>query len=501
MGMTVAHAAGREVAGRLIRHEYLLLAAVTLLAAGLRFYRLGEWSFWIDEIITVTASAYIADWPLTRLPLNLVFTRVALELFGTAEWSARLAPALAGVLAVPALYVLSRRLFGPAVALTAAVFLALSPWHLFWSQNARFYTLLLLFYNAGLLLFLISWREKRPVYALLGFFLLVVAARERSTAFFFVPVLVAYLAYLWLTAPGRQLAINRRLLLPMFGLVAAFGVYDLSLMLLDRDGSLTASIWRTFVGSQNQNPLRLALSIAFQIGAPLLCLAAVGGLSLLRPGARGRGQGAEGRGHDSGWIAAIVGRVRRVDPAVAFVVTGAVLPPLLLVLLSLFMFTVDRYVFMTLPFWCLLAALALKALAGSHGRRLAAALLLVLVLISVGQLVLYYQFQNGNRPAWRQAMAVVAQRWAPGDRVLSTTPRVAQYYLGDEVRDINNFQPQLIQSHQGRTWFIIDDSLGWVKPALHDWIRQNATLVEVLDVALPGKSLAIRVYLYEPGWF
>jgi mannosyltransferase len=498
MDIIVTQATRHEVAGRHIRYEYLLLAAVTLLAAGLRFYRLGEWSFWIDEIITVTASAYIADWPPARLPLYLVFTRVALELFGTAEWSARLAPALAGVLAIPVLYFLSRRLFGPAVALIATVLLALSPWHLFWSQNARFYTLLLLFYTLGLLLFLISWREKRPVYALLGFFFLILAARERSTGFFFVPVLASYLVYLWLTAPGRELAINRRLLLPMFGLVAAFAIYDLSLMLLGRDGSLTASIWRTFVGSQNQNPLRLAMSIAFQIGAPLVCLGIAGGFWLLRRGARGPGAGMAAR-YGRGLALAILDGARRLDPAVAFLVVSAVLPPLLLVVLSLFMFTVDRYVFMTLPFWCLLAALALRALAERHGRGPAVALLLALALVSVGQLVLYYEFQNGNRPAWRQAMAVVGQRQEPGDSVLSTTPRVAHYYLGDEVRDINNFQPQLIQSRQGRTWFIIDDSLGWVKPALHDWIRQNATLVEVLDVALPGKSLAIRVYLYEPG--
>jgi hypothetical protein len=32
---------------------YLLLAAITLLAAALRFYKLGEWSFWVDEFYSV----------------------------------------------------------------------------------------------------------------------------------------------------------------------------------------------------------------------------------------------------------------------------------------------------------------------------------------------------------------------------------------------------------------------------------------------------------------
>ena len=33
--------------------NYGLLLLITLLAAALRFYKLGEWSFWIDEIYTI----------------------------------------------------------------------------------------------------------------------------------------------------------------------------------------------------------------------------------------------------------------------------------------------------------------------------------------------------------------------------------------------------------------------------------------------------------------
>jgi hypothetical protein len=33
--------------------HYGLLLLITLLAAALRFYKLGDWSFWIDEIYTV----------------------------------------------------------------------------------------------------------------------------------------------------------------------------------------------------------------------------------------------------------------------------------------------------------------------------------------------------------------------------------------------------------------------------------------------------------------
>jgi hypothetical protein len=39
--------------GILQKHQLPLLAAITLLALALRLYRLGEWSFWIDEVFTV----------------------------------------------------------------------------------------------------------------------------------------------------------------------------------------------------------------------------------------------------------------------------------------------------------------------------------------------------------------------------------------------------------------------------------------------------------------
>lgn len=489
-----------RVAGRDIAYEYLLLAAVSLFAASLRFYKLGEWSFWLDEVITVNASAYIADWPLTRLPIYLVLTRATLDLFGSGEWSARLAPALTGILTIPALYFPTRRLLGPAVALMAAALLAIAPWHLFWSQNARFYALLLLFYNLGMLLFLIGLREKRPSYLLVAFLFLILAVRERSTAFFFVPVIAAYLAGLWLTAPGRQLAWSRRLLLVMIGLVVTFGLYDLSLLLFGREGSLIGSVWRTFVGKPNHDPLRLALAIAFQMGLPLLCLGGVGGLYLSLNRTLDAGshlQGAKTCNVERSTLHPLAVR----DRAILFVFVGAVLPPLVLLLLSLFMFTVDRYVFITLPFWCILAAAAIKELfdlTQRRGRPLAWAVLLLLLLTSLAQVMLYYRFQNGNRPAWRQAFALVAQRQIPGDVVVSTTARVGQYYLDPNVRDINSITPASLESRTTRTWFIIDEAIGGVEPTLHAWIRQNTSLVGVLEGLMPGKSLTIRLYLHEP---
>ena len=99
--------------------QFALLGVIILLAAGLRLYKLDAWSFWIDEIFTLRATPHIADWPIERLPLNLVLIRGATDLFGVSEWSARLAPAL--VTKAPSLHMYSGSVKGAGSASDARV--------------------------------------------------------------------------------------------------------------------------------------------------------------------------------------------------------------------------------------------------------------------------------------------------------------------------------------------------------------------------------------------
>ena len=78
--------------------QYLGLAVITLLAAALRFYRLGEWSFWIDEIFTInhamshfsTIELLLKNIPPSRnwIPVSVILDAQALKLWGVTEWSA-----------------------------------------------------------------------------------------------------------------------------------------------------------------------------------------------------------------------------------------------------------------------------------------------------------------------------------------------------------------------------------------------------------------------------
>ena len=59
--------------------SYLVLAGVILLAAGLRFYKLGEWSFWGDEFITVGRVQNLGDLNLMQRSPSLLLTGLAVS--------------------------------------------------------------------------------------------------------------------------------------------------------------------------------------------------------------------------------------------------------------------------------------------------------------------------------------------------------------------------------------------------------------------------------------
>src|SRR5215213_1073438 len=129
----------------------LVLATLLLiLAAGaaLRVHKLGAESVWLDEAFTIKLSrrppAGIIEETSKDVhpPLYYFALHYWMRLFGDTERGARLLSALFGALALIATYKIAARLFGKATGLVAAVLLALSRFHLEFSQEARMYTLL-----------------------------------------------------------------------------------------------------------------------------------------------------------------------------------------------------------------------------------------------------------------------------------------------------------------------------------------------------------------------
>lgn len=121
----------------------VLLAGLTVLAAALRFLRLGDWGFDSDETFTLRDSVDID--PSNPRPLLYLLNHYLLgPLLPLDEFGLRLLPAVFGVLAIPTFYFVARRLVGTRAALFGSLLLTFSGLHIYYSQFARYWSLVFL---------------------------------------------------------------------------------------------------------------------------------------------------------------------------------------------------------------------------------------------------------------------------------------------------------------------------------------------------------------------
>jgi mannosyltransferase len=156
----------KRVASLLARRELQLIVAITAGAAVLRFISLGVQSLWYDE--TVTAS--LVQNPLggmlrllpsseTAPPLYYVVAWAWVRIFGSSDLTLRSLSAVAGTLTVPVVYAAARVLVSHRAGLIAATLATCSPLLVWYSQEARAYSLLLLLSSLSLLAFALAWRK------------------------------------------------------------------------------------------------------------------------------------------------------------------------------------------------------------------------------------------------------------------------------------------------------------------------------------------------------
>ncbi len=137
-----------EIDGR--APQLMLILAV---AFGLRFWHLDHWSLWYDEVITMRLAQapgpsamfdLIRRIDATRAPLFPLLLMGWLRAFGESDFAARSLSAVLGVLTVVAVYATGRSAFDERTGRLAALFCALSPTLVYYSQEVRMYSLLVL---------------------------------------------------------------------------------------------------------------------------------------------------------------------------------------------------------------------------------------------------------------------------------------------------------------------------------------------------------------------
>lgn len=463
-------------------YHYGILTAIILLAAALRFFKLGEWSMWIDEIYTINRAQIhfsnpiqvIQNLPNTLwLPISVILTNIVLSSLGITEWSARLVSALIGIVSIPILYFITRRIFNTVVALILALLLAISPWHIYWSQNARFYTSLMLLYSLAAFLFYLGIERDRPIYFVGFYILFYFALSERLLAAFILPTIFTYLIFLWVFRIERPPGLHLRNLLIFIAPILLMVVYEAFRYMMSGT-SITTFFLADFGEKQVEDPVRLLLAIIYNIGFPIISLGLVAGVYLL---------------------------LKR-NRAGIFLFLSATLPIVLLILLNPIAFTKDRYVFITLTFWLILVALALNELvshASGLGYLLTFGVLVVLLADAVSSDILYYHVNNGNRRDWRAAFEIIKAKSRSDDVVVAWWPEFSPFYLGKEILPYKDVSVETMLESGKRYWFVIDSETVWGNIPMRDWLELYGQLIDILYLRLPEDDFNLKIYLYDPA--
>jgi mannosyltransferase len=128
--------------------EFSILSILLLIGLTLRLAALAKQSLWIDEIYSLElASADVKAIITGKLgdhhtpPFYYLLLHYWLS-FGSSEFSLRLLSVLFGVASIFVSFILGKRLFDTRVALVTTSLLAFSPFHIYYAQEARMYTLM-----------------------------------------------------------------------------------------------------------------------------------------------------------------------------------------------------------------------------------------------------------------------------------------------------------------------------------------------------------------------
>ncbi|MFQ5886621.1 MAG: glycosyltransferase family 39 protein, partial [Anaerolineae bacterium] len=141
------------------------LTLITFLAFALRIVRLDFQPLWWDEGWTVyfatsDISSMVAR---TAIDIHPPFYYLLLHLWalllGASPFAIRFFSLLVGVLSLPLIFLVARRLFNPSIGLLAALVWAVAPFPIYYSQEARMYALVTFLGLLSTLFALQIWEE------------------------------------------------------------------------------------------------------------------------------------------------------------------------------------------------------------------------------------------------------------------------------------------------------------------------------------------------------
>ncbi|MBC7897777.1 MAG: glycosyltransferase family 39 protein [Cytophagaceae bacterium] len=473
--------------------EWLIPLALGLLALGLRLPGL-DTGLWNDEIAAIIQS-FRTSFPANlsefrgdnKHPLYALLAHASLVMFGETAWAIRLPSLLFGVASVPMLYWLARPLVGRREAISAALLLAVSYHHVWFSQSARGYSALLFFalLTTHQLLGMLRRSDRRAAIAFAICIALGTYAHLTFVFFVFTQFVVALVALAW-PARGTVRPDWRLVLLPFVvgGIISAALHYPMLQPMLDYftqpsdQTEVSSPAWAVAEGIR---VLRAGFGDAFGLAVVALAIAAPIGLAGVITWFR--------RDRD---VALIIVLAPLAIIAGAALGRGTMYPRFFFVLGGFFVLLVVRGAFATGAWLAQWPKGASDDARTTRGERLAMAAVGVLILASLASLPREWSVPKQD---FEGPLAMVQQQKAPGDQVAVADVTAAVYLLyyrlpWTRVKTVADFDAL---RQQGKVWFIytFPRYLDLYDPALAAHVDADCKEQAVFPATLGGGEVIV----------
>lgn len=244
-----------------------MIFLIIVFSAILRLINLNQ-SLWLDEAINVLAAKNNTFWGMIteyvkydfHPPLYFAILWLWTKFFGYSEIAVRVPSLIFGILTILLVYHIGRKLHSKTLGLIAALLMAVNPLHIYYSQEARMYSLAAFAVCLNYFLFLKLIKGDRVNFLHLIFTNLLVLSSD-YVAYLIIPSQFFYLIFF-----GKKYL--KTWLMPVFssGLITVFWLPILLTQLsIGSQTALNIPVWREIVGSFGIKPVILTY-VKFIIG-------------------------------------------------------------------------------------------------------------------------------------------------------------------------------------------------------------------------------------------
>lgn len=201
--------------------QTLFVVLIFFIFLFLRLYRLGEHDFWADEAISFFYAKAPWELKLAEAPLYWILLYLWVKIFGFSEFILRFPSLIFSFLSVVLLFIFGKELFNKKIAIIAAMFMGLSPFHLWYAQEARNYSMILFL---GILSNFLLWKALKERKNIFWLFFILTSLVGIYTHYFFLCLFFTQFFYLFIF---KKMRINFKVTVCFLMVVLGFILHSL----------------------------------------------------------------------------------------------------------------------------------------------------------------------------------------------------------------------------------------------------------------------------------